>query len=152
MALRAVAASKKRIQIAVLCGQSDRLYKRVSKLAENYEFPVKVFPQIEARAMSTLIHLSDWVFGRPGAGLTSEVVAKNTHMIFDVRGGIMPQEHNNLNFFKNQGLLPRVAKNDEMLSSHIVSDFTMLPPKIELQPEIIKKTIANVVGHVDGRN
>ena len=64
----------------------------------------------------------------------------------------MPQEHNNLNFFKNQGLLPRVAKNDEMLSSHIVSDFTMLPPKIELQPEIIKKTIANVVGHVDGRN
>ncbi len=152
MALKAVAASQKRIQVAVLCGRSNRLYKRIELLANNYEFPVKVFPQIEAQAMSMLIHLSDWVFGRPGAGLTSEVVSRGTHMIFDISGGIMPQEHNNLNFFKNQGLLPRVAKNAEMLCKHIVSDFTMLPPELKLQPEVIKETIAKLVGREDGPN
>lgn len=121
-------------------------------LANNYEFPVKVFPQIEAQTMSMLIHLSDWVFGRPGAGLTSEVVSRGTHMIFDISGGIMPQEHNNLNFFKNQGLLPRVAKNAEMLCKHINSDFTMLAPKLKLEPEVIKETITKLVGREDGPN
>ena len=102
--------------------------------------------------MSRLINLSLWVFGRPGAGLTSEVVSSGTNMIFDVSGGIMPQEYNNLNFFKNQGQPPRVANNIETLSKHICSDFKMPPPKMEMQPKVIKETILKLVKNDGSRD
>jgi hypothetical protein len=73
-------------------------------------------------------------------------------MIFDVSGGIMPQEYNNLNFFKNQGQPPRVAKNTETLCKHICNDFTMPPPKMEMRPEAIKETILKLVKNDGSRD
>lgn len=152
MALKAVAYSKKRMQVVVLCGRSRQLYKRVKMLSHKYEFPIKALAQIDAQEMSRLINLSLWVFGRPGAGLTSEVVSSGTNMIFDVSGGIMPQEYNNLNFFKNKGQSPRVAKNTKTLCKHICNDFTMPPPKMEMQPEVIKETILKLVKNDGSRD
>ena len=50
--------------------------------------------------MVFFLKVCDFFFTRPGAGSTTEAVACGTPIIFDVSGGIMPQEKNNLNFGK----------------------------------------------------
>lgn len=152
MALKAVANSKKRIQVIALCGRSRQLYKRIKLLSDKYDYPIKALAQIDAYEMSTIINLSLWVFGRPGAGLTTEVVASGKNMIFDISRGIMPQEHNNLNFFKNQGQPPLVASNTETLCKHICNEFTMRPPKMEMQPNVIKQTLVKLVKNAESRD
>ena len=42
--------------------------------------------------MTFLMRNAICCIGRPGAGLTAEAIASGTPMIFDVIGGVMPQE------------------------------------------------------------
>ena len=52
--------------------------------------------------MFHLLHSALCMVGRPGAGLTSEALARGTPMVFDLSCGVMPQESNNLNFWKSR--------------------------------------------------
>ena len=45
--------------------------------------------------------------------LTTEVLAKQKRMYFDISGGIMPQEQNNLNYWLNFGEKPTLIKEDQ---------------------------------------
>ena len=52
--------------------------------------------------MVDLLNVSTWMLARPGAGLTTEAVVTGCPVIFDLSGGCMPQETNNLNFWKGR--------------------------------------------------
>ena len=49
--------------------------------------------------MVELLNISSWILARPGAGLTTEAIVTGCPVIFDLSGGCMPQERNNLNFW-----------------------------------------------------
>ena len=55
---------------------------------------------IDDLEMVKLMKVADWAFARPGAGITTEAMATGCPLIFDLTGGIMPQETNNLNYWK----------------------------------------------------
>jgi len=52
--------------------------------------------------MVSLLRSVDLMVARPGAGLTTEAIVTGCPMIFDLTGGGMPQENNNLNFWKSK--------------------------------------------------
>ena len=58
------------------------------------------FPRLDGNAMVKLLKVSNWILARPGAGLTTEAIVTGCPVIFDLSGGTMPQEKNNLNFWK----------------------------------------------------
>ena len=91
------------LQIVALCGSSNSLINRVKSLSFKLGLNVTALPTISAKNMRILLADCEWVFGRPGAGLTSEAISLGTRILFDVSKGIMPQEHNNLNFLRSNG-------------------------------------------------
>ena len=145
MALQAISRSGINYQVVVLCGKSHKLFEKINLISERYNFPIRTVYQLNADDMCTLMHLSKWVFGRPGAGLTTEALATGTNIIFDVSKGIMPQEQNNLNYFTNNGQALRVASKAEQLSMHLKREFNKSSFEIKLNSKLIQKTILSLV-------
>ncbi len=52
--------------------------------------------------MSILLRNALWLLCRPGAGLAAEALATGAPVIFNLCGGVMPQESNNLNYWRHQ--------------------------------------------------
>ena len=59
-------------------------------------------PTIPADEIAPLLRSATMLFARPGAGTTSEAIACGTPLLFDVSRGIMPQEQNNLSFWRKR--------------------------------------------------
>ena len=109
-ALKSLKKAGCNLKIIVLCGSSHSLINKVRSLSDRLGLNVRALPTISAKNMRILLTDCDWVFGRPGAGLTSEAISLGTRIYFDVSKGIMPQEHNNLNFLRSNGF-PLVLVN-----------------------------------------
>lgn len=118
-ALNGLIAAKNKCQIVALCGNSLDLIESLNKMNQKASFKIIPLPTLDSIEMSILLDLTDWVFGRPGAGLTSEVLTKRKIMYFDVSGGIMPQEQNNLNYFINSGVHPIMIRKGTELGSNL---------------------------------
>ena len=87
-------------QIVALCGTNQKTYQRLNKIPLTKAVQIKPLPKIGASTMVELLHLSSWILARPGAGLTTEAIVTGCPIIFDLSGGCMPQERNNLNFWE----------------------------------------------------
>ena len=57
---------------------------------------------VNDQEMALFLREAKFLFARPGAGTTTEAVVCGTPMIFDLSRGVMPQEINNLNFWKSR--------------------------------------------------
>ena len=88
--------------IVALCGNNKILQKNLLELANRYQKKIIPLPYQTAEEMTFLMRNAICCIGRPGAGLTAEAIASGTPMIFDVIGGVMPQEWNSLNFWKQK--------------------------------------------------
>jgi hypothetical protein len=97
------------------------------------KFKIVLLSYLNPSEMSILLELCDWVFGRPGAGLTSEVLAKEKKMYFDTSGGIMPQEQNNLNYWQSYGFQPVLVRKGFDLAYEINQRNEW--PKVKLSPD-----------------
>ena len=144
-ALRGLANANSGIQIIALCGKSYSLYNRLKIMQKSLKFPVCPLLTIDAEEMHILLHLIEWVFGRPGAGLTSEVISSGKPMYFDISGGIMPQEQNNLNYWRSHIGEPVLFKNAFNLGSQLGNTYSPLPPRLLKNPGLISDRIKKFV-------
>ena len=111
-------------QIAALCS-SKRIKSQLTQMAQHSGLMIKPLSILDSREMSILTYMSSWIYGRPGAGLTTESLVANKPMIFDINGGLMPQEENNLNFWRENCQSLTIARRPEELG--LLSD-KILPP------------------------
>ena len=104
---RSFLAKSKPGQVIALCGSNDRALRDLEALPQGHGFSLRALPTIGAADMAPLLRAADLLYARPGAGTASEAIVCGTPMLFDVSGGIMPQEQNNLNLWKKRtGLAP----------------------------------------------
>ena len=107
---RPILALGKPGQVVALCGSNERTLSDLRSLPDSLGFDLQALPTIGGEEMAPLLRAADLLFARPGAGTTSEAIVCGTPMLFDVSGGIMPQEQNNLNLWeKRTGHCPITA-------------------------------------------
>lgn len=89
-------------QVLALCGTNEKTYQGIINLSLNDCVKVVPYRRITADSMVEFLRASTWMLARPGAGLTTEAIATGCPVIFDLSGGCMPQEKNNLNFWRSR--------------------------------------------------
>ena len=100
-------SSAREAQIVALCGNNAKTLRWLENFGEHPRVRLRALPTLPAEELAPLLRSATFLYARPGAGTTSEAVACGVPMLFDVSRGIMPQEHNNLNFWeKRTGQLP----------------------------------------------
>jgi len=87
-------------QVVALCGGGAATLLKLQKEGGSGNLRLIALPKVGADEMVALLKISNWIFARPGAGLTTEAIVAGCPIIFDTSRGIMPQEYNNLNFWK----------------------------------------------------
>lgn len=98
--IKAIIKAKLKCQVLALCGKNKKTYESVQNLALRSPHRILPFELIDAGCMVDLLKVATWILARPGAGLTTEAIVTGCPVVFDLRGGSMPQEVNNLNFWK----------------------------------------------------
>ncbi len=94
--------ARKKCQVIALCGSNHQALLELRKIPPSDHLDVVALSQVGATEMVSLLRVADLMVARPGAGLTTEAIVTGCPMIFDLTGGSMPQEHNNLNFWKSK--------------------------------------------------
>ena len=89
-----------KFQVIALCGSNLKIFTKIQEMKKNLKFNILPLKTIEDKEMALFLREAKFLFARPGAGTTTEALICGTPMIFDVSRGIMPQEFNNLNFWK----------------------------------------------------
>ena len=117
LAIESLINSSFRGQIIALCGGNRRVKEQLIKLSGNGNIQLNVLDSLNGKDMAQVIYHSRWIYGRPGAGLTTEALVLNKAMIFDTSGGVMPQEENNLNYWRDNCQRLSVAKNPSFLGT-----------------------------------
>jgi processive 1,2-diacylglycerol beta-glucosyltransferase len=87
-------------QIVALCGDGVGTLLKLKREGSSGNLRLITLPKVGADEMVALLKISNWIFARPGAGLTTEAIVSGCPIIFDTSRGIMPQEYNSLNFWK----------------------------------------------------
>ena len=100
--LNALNNGDSKFQVVALCGNNNKVFNEINNLKGLLNFKVFPLPTIDDVEMVSLLKSAEFLFARPGAGTTTEAVVCGTPMLFDISGGIMPQERNNLNFWSGR--------------------------------------------------
>jgi len=87
-------------QLVALCGSDTGTLLKLKREGSSGNLRLIALPKVGADEMVALLKISNWIFARPGAGLTTEAIVSGCPIIFDTSRGVMPQEYNNLNFWK----------------------------------------------------
>ena len=87
-------------QMVALCGDDAGTLLKLNREGSCGNLRLITLPKVGADEMVALLKISNWIFARPGAGLTTEAIVSGCPIIFDTSRGVMPQEYNNLNFWK----------------------------------------------------
>lgn len=87
-------------QLLALCGRNKVTFDELDSLKGRSKVRFLPLQEQSSRDMAMILRHADCLFARPGAGMTTEAIACGTPVIFDISRGIMPQETNNLNYWK----------------------------------------------------
>ena len=133
-------------QILALCGRNERSFQAVKRLSLSNPRKIVPFRRLEASAMVDLLKLSTWMLARPGAGLTTEAIVTGCPIIFDLSGGCMPQETNNLNFWKGRVGRLLTSSSPSQLVQHIQSGLEVprLFIPIENSPNLLLRRLTEL--------
>jgi len=138
-------------QIVALCGTNSKTFNHLKKIRAKLK--VKVFPleKIDAESMAKLLKVAHFIFARPGAGLTTEAIATGCPVIFDLSGGCMPQEKNNLNFWeKRTGSLLSCSSSSQLIK---ILRSARTIPRLEVDmsdsPEMLLRALTRLVTEND---
>ena len=91
-----------RCQLLALCGKNEGTLSELNRKKARAKVPFEALPELSASEMALVLRNADCLFARPGAGMTTEAIACGTPVVFDLSRGMMPQESNNLNFWKKR--------------------------------------------------
>ena len=89
---------------------------------------------IDDHEMVIFLSICKFFYTRPGAGSTTEAVACGAPIIFDISGGLMPQEINNLNFWKSRVTKLIALKDPKKIKKFIIQSIPKLKVEIEDTP------------------
>ena len=91
-----------RCQLLALCGKNEATLAELNRIKDRTKVRFEALPELSAEEMALVLRNSDCLFARPGAGMTTEAIACGIPVVFDLSRGMMPQESNNLNFWKKR--------------------------------------------------
>ncbi len=145
--IRAFVASCISCNVIALCGVNKSLQMRLSNGLGNDKVRVVPLDTIDDKEMMDLMNLADWAFARPGAGVTTEAMVVGCPMIFDLTGGVMPQEMNNLNYWKKHAPALLTCNKPRLLPQIVSSNPTIprLRMPIGREPEVLLAALNNLV-------
>ncbi len=86
-------------QVVALCGKNDSTLKQLREHEGENKIKLIALPVVNEERMAALLSKASCLVARPGAGLSAEAIAMGTPVIFNLCGGVMPQETNNLNYW-----------------------------------------------------
>ena len=125
-------------QVVALCGKNHGTMKRLLEYEGENAIKLIALPEVDAESMAALLSQASCLLARPGAGLSAEAIAMGTPVIFNLCGGVMPQETNNLNYWilkKGKYFSIKTAQDlPPLLSGEIPSLQDVLPA----QPPLIE--------------
>ncbi len=142
--LSALKKQKGNLQVVALCGGNIEIFQKIELIKKSYPFNVVPLQTIDDRDMAILLKNAEFLFARPGAGTTTEAVACGTPMIFDVSGGIMPQERNNLNFWFGRSSAIVKLKNPSNIYKYLDKSLPKIDVNMEHLPSKILDYLENL--------
>lgn len=146
--VRSFEKMSKPCQLVALCGENERIFRSLSERPDHSVVRVLPLPTIGDTEMALFLRISQFLFARPGAGITTEAISCGCPVVFDTTGGIMPQEQNNLNFWKKYADQLVTCSNPHRLGS-IVDELKTIPRvyfPLNESPAILLDAIKNLIG------
>jgi processive 1,2-diacylglycerol beta-glucosyltransferase len=99
-------------QAIAFCGKSAKAARKIAKWkAAHPDYPL--FVEGYSRRVHTLLQAADCVASRGGANTTAEALYNATPILFNLLGGVMPQERLTLRYFTSHGAALEFAGADE---------------------------------------
>ena len=143
--LHSLARIEPDFQVVALCGRNEKTYKEILEQRKLFKF--KVFPlrTIDDYEMAAFLRNADFLFSRPGAGSITEAIVCGTPVIFDVSRGVMPQERNNLNFWRNRSSSIVSCRNPNILNFKVCSSLPSVKVTLDSSPEALVRNLEGLI-------
>ncbi len=126
-----------KFQVIALCGKNWKVFKKIKAFREKLGFNVVPLMTINDQEMAIFLRETKCFFSRPGAGSTTEAIVCGAPVIFDISRGIMPQEQNNLNFWRLHANQTICTNKPRMLSKLIGSSAPRVNFEIDSSPKVL---------------
>lgn len=122
-------------QVIALCGSNRKTFLKIQLIKEKLNFHVIPLLTVNDQEMALFLREAKFLFARPGAGTTTEAIVCGTPIIFDLSRGVMPQEINNLNFWKFRN--PKILKTNKPknIRHYIGQDIPSIKIEIDSTPK-----------------
>ena len=89
-----------RVQFIVICGKNEKLRRQFQAL----KTPLKLHIEGFTKQIPQLMHLSDFMIGKPGPGSISEALHMKLPVIVERNAFTLPQERYNADYVREQGV------------------------------------------------
>jgi len=131
-------------QVVALCGNNNKIYDRILTIKNLFNFKVVPLKIIDDRAMTLLLTEAKFLFARPGAGTTTEAIVCGTPVIFDISRGAMPQEINNLNFWKYRSSSCVLSRNPRNIHQLIKPSLPKIKIELGSSPKLLLERLSQL--------
>ena len=95
-----LASFEGRVQFIVICGKNEKLRRQFQAL----KTPLKLHIEGFTKQIPQLMHLSDFMIGKPGPGSISEALHMKLPVIVERNAFTLPQERYNADYVREQGV------------------------------------------------
>ena len=95
-----LASFEGRVQFIVICGKNEKLRRQCQAL----KTPLKLHIEGFTKQIPQLMHLSDFMIGKPGPGSISEALHMKLPVIVERNAFTLPQERYNADYVREQGV------------------------------------------------
>ncbi len=133
-------------QVVALCGKNDKIFNEILKIKDLFKFKIIPLRIIGDEAMALLLQSASFLFARPGAGTTTEAIVCGTPIIFDISRGVMPQEINNLNFWRNRSDSIVLCRNPKIINQLIEPRLPKIKIGIDSSPQVLINRLIEICG------
>ena len=137
--------SDNRCQLLALCGKNEGTLNTLKQMKTSSKVPFVALPELSAAEMAHVLRNTDCLFARPGAGMTTEAIACGTPMVFDLSRGVMPQESNNLNFWKKRSVNILTTSRPSRLPELVTRNNSSIQIKMEKKPGKLLKALEGLI-------
>ena len=132
-------------QLLALCGKNESTLADLKGIKGGH-VPFVALPELGADEMAEVLRNADCLFARPGAGMTTEAIACGTPMIFDLSRGVMPQETNNLNFWRSRSSSIVSTARPRRLPKLVTKEIPVVNLEMDRSPRKLLDTLSQLAG------
>ncbi len=138
-ALSSLLKTKHYLKIIVVCGNNEKLKKRIEKLVQEEETTKKIEIHGFVEQIPKLMDMADVIITKPGGLTTTEAIIKNIPMIIPYY--IPGQEEENADFLQETGMAIKVDHIEDITSvvDHLVTNKDILDNMAKNMSELSKE-------------